>query len=512
MTTTDIKDLTYTDVVQEEKLDENNLSKSIVDLSLTLDTRIEALNLFYERFGHDETIETINKLGMMYGLSGVKSLKQYLFAICEKSKIHPFLKTISARALWAQNINDELAYKALDTIYPQLDENVGTPYRIELVKMLMFNDTYKSNTLKYFISIIDNLKIDCKYRYQTILNLEQRPVDDETKEEYKQRVDRFMFFITNSLLIFVQNVQNEISYRILGCQYLLKNCPTRQIEDLLLGISSDKDVPYNIRADATDVLLSLATPEIKKQAEQIIRELGVGTKKIYTVYENAQNVHTKEVDQSIEQTLEFLQGFDLMEMKDTHKKITFDYVQTEIMKLTNESNNHNVELSLSRIQLDRALYSRYNCNLEAILLKIWTYISGHESEQTLKQRLIEELNEMSGTCSSGYASRLINTISGFGDFGIRISWRDQIVSNFTARLNSKIRDMDNIRKSERILIEMTLETSDYRARKNFLKFLRENLSEIREELYNEFKKHIKDEDFELYFRSAVSMYESGFDV
>ncbi|MBS0628539.1 MAG: hypothetical protein JSS09_10080 [Verrucomicrobia bacterium] len=119
---------------------------------------------------------------------------------------------------------------------------------------------------------------------------------------------------------------------------------------------------------------------------------------------------------------------------------------------------------------------------------------------------------MSGTCSSGYASRLINTISGFGDFGIRISWRDQIVSNFTARLNSKIRDMDNIRKSERILIEMTLETSDYRARKNFLKFLRENLSEIREELYNEFKKHIKDEDFELYFRSAVSMYESGFDV
>ena len=32
---------------------------------------------------------------------------------------------------------------------------------------------------------------------------------------------------------------------------------------------------------------------------------------------------------------------------------------------------------------------------------------------------------------------------------------------------------------------------------------------IREELYEEFKDHITDTDFDLYFRSAISKYESG---
>ena len=56
---------------------------------------------------------------------------------------------------------------------------------------------------------------------------------------------------------------------------------------------------------------------------------------------------------------------------------------------------------------------------------------------------------------------------------------------------------------------MTLETTNYASRKRFLKFLRNNLLEIREELYDEFKTHISDTDFDLYFRTAVSMYETG---
>ena len=32
---------------------------------------------------------------------------------------------------------------------------------------------------------------------------------------------------------------------------------------------------------------------------------------------------------------------------------------------------------------------------------------------------------------------------------------------------------------------------------------------IREELYTEFKPHITDSDFDLYFRAAISSYETG---
>jgi hypothetical protein len=134
---------------------------------------------------------------------------------------------------------------------------------------------------------------------------------------------------------------------------------------------------------------------------------------------------------------------------------------------------------------------------------------GHDSEEEMNKRLLEELFEMAGTCSSGFATRLINTISGFGDFSVRISWKDQITANLSGRLNARIRDMDDLRLQEKVLSEMTIESSRYDVRKNFLKFLRKHILEIRGELYEEFKNHISDADFDLYFRGAISMYETG---
>lgn len=535
-TQTDINNVLF-DTTQStltlEKLDLNNLSKDIVDMTLSLPTRIEAINLYYQHDGRDNTIETINKLGMMYELSGVKSLRSYLFAICEKSKIEPFLKSIAAKALWSYNNKESLAYDALNMIYPQLDDNVGTPYRIELIKMLMNSLEYERNASDYFCVIINDLKIDCQYRYKAILGLEHRPAPEpanateEQKEEWKEwkeksltdneRTKRMLVFIKDACVVFINNKNNSCRFRILAGQNLLQKCvltenERNQTEKALLEIAQNEKEEYNARADATDVLLSLGSGNIKQIAQQIITTLGIGTKKFHTVYDNAQNVHTQQVDESIQTTIEFLQGFEIMKInKDS--PITFEYVQSKIMEFVKEEKKEDhtatIELALARIGMDRALYSKYNCSLVNILLKIWTYLSGHESEREMKKRLLEELIEMALTCSSGYASRLINVISGFGDFGIRISWREQIIANLNGRLNARIRNLDNLRMQERILNEMILETGDYTARKHFLRFLRDNLSSIREEMYEEFKNHMRDVDFDLYFRSAMAMYESG---
>ena len=180
--------------------------------------------------------------------------------------------------------------------------------------------------------------------------------------------------------------------------------------------------------------------------------------------------------------------------------------------------------------MDRALYSKYNCSLLNILLKIWTYLTTHESEDDMKKRLLEELIDMSGTCSSGFSSRLVNVISGYGDFNLNISWRDQIIANFTGRLNARARDISSKEKmsincklynfstpemelledfQEKVLEEMTVNSNDFASRKNFLKFFRKNMLTIRQELFEEFKNHIPDTDFDLYFRSAISNYETG---
>ena len=93
--------------------------------------------------------------------------------------------------------------------------------------------------------------------------------------------------------------------------------------------------------------------------------------------------------------------------------------------------------------------------------------------------------------------------------GIRISWREQIISNLTGRLNARARALEDEDFKGLVLSEMTVKTDDWENRINFLKFFRENMLSIREEMYQEFCDHIDDTDYDLYFRDAISSYESG---
>lgn len=500
-----------------DELDSENLSKTIMDLSIPLETRIEALDL-YERSEKEEVIELINKLIMMYQLSGIKILREFLFAICEKSTINAFLKSISAKGLCTFNPSDELGYRAIDLVYPKLDDTIGTPYKIEFVKLLMRNETFKEQALTHFCDITNNQTIDCDYRYKTILSLTNEDTD-------------LSYFSIKSCLQFVQNDRNRTLYRILGGQYLLQEYKQKEtvreyidrdiVENILLQFAEDNELDYNLRADATDVLLQLGSENKEARARELIMLLGRnGGRNVRTIYDNAQNVHSQGVEESVAQAIEFLHTFNIM--KKDGDVITFEYVENEILEMIKEERKQKdivenekwdkeekIIVSLNRIYMDRALYSVYSCRLEDVLLRVWTYLIGHEHEEDMKTRLLEELEEMSGTCSSGFITRLINTISGFGDFSIRISWREQIVANLSGRLNARARELDNLDIQEKILNEMTLETSEYNKRKNFLRFLRQNVLSIREELWSEFKEHIEDTDFDLYFRAAISMYETG---
>lgn len=500
--------LDLTDEKQEEILDENNLSKMLVDLSLSLETRIKAIDAFFVKEG-ENTIETVNKLASMYEFSGTKMLRQYLFAICEKSRISPLMKSILAQALVSHDEKDEIGYKALDIIYPQFGPDIGTPYKVELLKMLMKNtsDFYKKKTRDHFCKTINDPAINCDYRYKVIHSL------DQSKD----------FFRNEACIEFIKNTANETQYRILAGQYLLQvQLFVDESETILLGFAQDVNLNYNLRADATDVLLQLGTNKNKSIAQDIILHLGMGTRNTapLTLYDNRQNVHTKEIEDSVKDALEYLQSFELA--KKGGKTITVESVQADINKILQQERKvkkipkkekyereDRIGIAINRIVMDHALYSRYNCTLAHIFLKVWTYLSGHTCEEEIKKRLLEELCEMAGTCSSGYASRLINTISGFGDFSMKISWRDQIEGNLAGRLNARIRDMDDLTEQEAILTEMTIPSSDFQLRKNFLRFLRENMLSIREELYLEFKGLIPDTDFDSYFRTALSHYEMG---
>jgi hypothetical protein len=533
--------------------DKESLSELILDLSLPIETRIEGIEIYFSSFGQEESNEFINRLSMMYTMSGTKLLEKYLYAMCIKCDISSFLKIIAAKSLCSFNPEKELGYKALNTVCQDMI-NVATPCQIEAICVLMLHVSYKQDSLKYFCKIINNPILECDYRYKTILSLENKDIPSRS------------YFIKESITEFFKNIKNMTLYRILAGQYLIQKSKItgdelKNTEITLLGFAQDTFLDYNLRADSADVVLQLGSDDNKKTAREIIMVLGRQDGNVKTIFDNSQNVHINEIEQSVLEALEFLSSINMKTLSDIPgtAQITFDYVKKHIedelekskpiepkrktkkykeeIKFYEEKEDM-IKISLNRIYMDRALYSKYNCSLLHIILKIWTYLSNHDSEDDMKTRLLEELIDMSGTCSSGFASRLVNVISGYGDFNMSISWRDQIIANFTGRLNARARDITNekyIKKNSNIyniatpceeesiqklnemlenfqglvLEEMSVNSNDFNSRRNFLKFFRKNMLDIRQEMYEEFKHHITDTDYDLYFRAAIATYETG---
>lgn len=614
MSSTLINNLEDIETITITILDEEKLSEYILDLSLDDEVRLEAFEKYYEK-NEDNTIEILSRLSGMYQFSGAKILRQFLYNLCMKAKISSFLKLEAVKSLLSfeepledSDIEDEeefaqikkksndaiterneyrksLSFTALNHVCSNIEE-LATPCRVEAVCMLMENTEYKEQANEYFKNIILDQKIECDFRYKTILSLENKNIESE-------------YFLRSACITFLTDVGNRTMYRILAGQYLLQKCTLTEnvkelVEQTLLGFAEERCLDYNLRADAADTLLSLASEEIKSLARKIILELGRAEGDVKTIFDNAQNVHTDSVEESVADVLEFLSTINILEINET--PIDFEFVFGKVEKILSDreciecknkkdedycskeciiqfQKHKNIRVALNRICMDRVLYSKFNNTLVNILLKIWTYLTNHEHKEQMTERLLEELNEMSGTCSTGFASRLVNVISGFGQFNIRMSWEEQIIANFTGRLNAlarKITDKDSpyfgnkledvvklwlnnnvkiknsiaedISKSIHItyypsmkmivdkyleddrdvkvsvcvddfsmlvLNEMMLPSSQFQNRQNFLLFFRTSMLAIREEMYEEFKGLITDVDFDLFFRKAIMVYEGN---
>ena len=317
--------------------------------------------------------------------------------------------------------------------------------------MLMKNDLYKNESDSYFRKIINNNEVDCDYRYKAILSLE------------KKDVQHFVFYIKNSCFDFLRNEKNRTMYRILSAQYLLQNCQLDesekiQIQDYLLSFAQDTVLDYDLRADASDVLLNIGSDEYKTLGRDIIMMLGRADGRTHTLYDNKQNVHVKEIEKSVFNILSSFAGYEVLKLGDN--EIDYEWVCAQIEKILKDEydcekctptelifcsddckivfeKQKKIKTSLNRIQIDRALY--LNNTLANITVKLWTYIEKNEFKEEMLKRLLQELEDMSGTCSTGFISRLLNTISGFGDICISISFEDQLIANFTGRLNAYAR-------------------------------------------------------------------------
>ena len=487
---TKISDISIDDFDTKIEMDIDNLSTIIHDFDYDEDFRLKAFNFYYIKF-NEGIIEIINKLSIMYLLSKSKLLESFITKICLNSII-PF----NFKLELAKNFEH---YDVLDEIIQLSFSKVAVPCVIEAIFVLMKSKKYIKKSKKYFCKIVNDKELECHYRYKTILSIEIRV------EKSLQKL-----FLKDIMTSFIRCKTNNIRYRILAGQYLLQKCKTNnKIKDeILLYLKEfmlDGELDYNIRADVADVLLNLGDEQTKSLARDIIILLGGRLGNVRTVFENAENVHHHDIEESALKMLEFLNNVPIP--KDA-KNDDFKTIKETILEEVRKEDKELVQVSLNRIDVDRAIYGNFGNTLSGIVLILWRYIQIHKYKDELIKRLIEELVDMSGKCSTGYAYRLLNVLSGFGDFSIRISWEDQIAGNLMGRLNAYIREIKDEKFKENVILEMQLNSdSQITNRSNFRKLFLSKLPLIKEDMYEEFKEYMDDGEFDLYLRRAVSKYE-----
>jgi hypothetical protein len=580
-------------------VEEGKEADFILDLSNSIESRMNILEKYF-RENEKGAIEILRQLNSMWFMCGIKAIENFFIALCDSQNVASLLKLSVAKSLGDGTNDKEPAKKALISIL-NIGE-LPTPCRIEAIELLLKFNGDSSMIYEYFKEFLFDTQIEDGFKYKTILNLENlasqwireqlydlfpnkefvkyiftisatlikqefpkfkpeldnedffelmilRMGYDKLTETWKiyctNTINKYEYLISQLQLQFVNMGGNSIFYRILSAQYLLQKFYTilspediENIENILLEFAENPLNTENQRADAADTLMHLGCQTMKDKGKNIILSLGYGDREINTLYTNSQNVHNEELESSILELLEFFAEYTTLLIN--RLPITFQQVRRQIENLsTAKYDKEKIQLSLNRIQVDRVLFSKYNMSLETLLIKLWSYIQNNpEYKEQLLQRLLEELQDMSGTCSSGFASRIVNVVSGFGDFSLRISWEDQIVSNFNGRLNAMVRNItleESIYRNEHydtvtslqkdnedlnmevesvlesfsqcVLEELPLRSSEPYKRKNFNFFLKHSFPIIRQEMYEEFSPFLDDTTFDLYFRKALMHYE-----
>ena len=291
-----------------------------------------------------------------------------------------------------------------------------------------------------------------------------------------------------------ENFNVPLLYKLLSAQFILAHFveteyDRKKLQDFLLSVAQDKDQTINYRAECADILYNYGVESIYVQsATNVIRELG----KLYTqnkkstIYTNTQNVHDETINKNIINILRKL----IQKVKITDRRNSGEILEIIRNKYSHLEQNRmdKIMSSLERIMIDTAKYEMLN--LSDILLLVWEYIQSQECSEVnklnnkdeLEIRLLQELEDMDQTCSTGHLSRILNVLSGyFTDNVVQITLKDQLRSNIFARYTKLIKMLPETQQ-EKINEELMLNDS---SQKDTIKMFLMDFN-IEEVLYKEF--------------------------
>lgn len=182
-----------------------------------------------------------------------------------------------------------------------------------------------------------------------------------------------------------------------------------------------------------------------------------------SVYSDSQNVHNSKINQSVIKCLENLfskyQHLIILEEMDgkitnnkqkfDHKKCILDDIRRSFI-LKHPDKTELVNSSIDYIKTSTAIFGKAELGIIDAFVALWFWIQEHKHQEELEKRLLEELKEMNGYCSTGHIARLMNVMQGFTDdenLSMRISNHDQcsaVVKQYLTKVLQECKDEDVI--------------------------------------------------------------------
>lgn len=267
-----------------------------------------------------------------------------------------------------------------------------------------------------------------------------------------------------------------IMSKLLMAQYIInRSMSNSEIERLysdIQTIGSNSTHPFNVSANALDILKLSNNPRYMLRAENILaqqRREHVPNRtqnrvrnqfnpelnqdlplqhalfaqfnrtprkksRQKTLYNDSQNVHDSSINNSVLDTMK--------ELNTQYKNEPNINFRTIMEQAKTPEQRKRIQKAYNRILSDESHFSG-GLTLKSAFENTLKHISQHPHQKELEQRLLEEMSEMSGTCATGHLSRLVNTLHGFED-RIKMDPKEEVYAKLSHTIQKRAQDDESI--------------------------------------------------------------------
>ncbi len=293
-----------------------------------------------------------------------------------------------------------------------------------------------------------------------------------------------------------------MSAKFILSQYDYLSDERNNVLEYILDIADDVNETVYARSECADILITLGEGNEIIFGQQVIKDLGnlYNENKEKTIYTNAQNAHNETINENTRNIVrslykDYLTKFTYNDLI----SLTLENIQDKLYKLCKQPSEISlIQKFLYRIMTDPFRFERLSL---ADITNLVCYKINILNNEEIYKRLFEEALECNETCTTGYFTRIVNTLNGFitdKDLTFYINPRDELRSVIFARINKTIRNLPE--KSRESVLE-SLEDKEF---DTFFEFM--ELYSPEEEIREEYKNLLSEGEFNSIFKRCIDEF------